>query len=173
MAPLHAEAPFFNEELTRPTYPSVFQASLHNPDLLVFRQRLNRSHPTATSSRRWRPALHLSVLVVDDIHDVDVGAFDDLEQKFVEFESLVVTNLHTLLLVVPLYELVVGLELADALDPEPIPDLHQLGLQRSFLISTQMLNLNVALIAQKLLDLIYRLVVYRVDVGPVLLGRPG
>jgi hypothetical protein len=57
----------------------------------------------------WLPFL------VDDLHDVNIGAFDEFEECFVQFLGLIVPYLHISLFIVSFDEGVVGIKLADTL----------------------------------------------------------
>ena len=126
--------------------------------------------PGACSGLRWS---ELEVLVLSyNFHHIDEGALDQLEEGFVELECLIVPDIDGFLLVVPFDEGVVGIELADALLPEPLPDLHELFPERALLLGAEVLDLDVALVPQELLDVVDGLPVYFVEVGPVPLWGP-
>lgn len=66
-------------------------------------------------------------------------------------------------------EFVVRFELRNAFNTEPVSHFHQLSLKRTFLIGTQMFDLNVAFVPEELLDLVDSLIIDCVNVGSVLL----
>lgn len=74
----------------------------------------------------WIPGLNFSVLAIDDFHDVYKWALDDLQEGLIEFEGFIVADVYTFLLIVPLYELVVGFQLGNILLPKPLPHFYQL-----------------------------------------------